>query len=142
MEHSYEIVNGRCIIPAGTTEICNMEFRDCPNLTSVILPEGLISIGRGAFEGCLNLRSVHIPASVRSISCGAFSSCCELESIEVAEDNPVYRSESNCCLTKDGRTLVFGCRSSVIPLRISVTGLARQRNTTGETNFRSRYQVK
>lgn len=31
------------------------------------------------------------------------------------EANPAYKSVNNCCLTKDGKTLVFGCAISIIP---------------------------
>lgn len=143
MEKEFEIIDEKCVITSGRKEIGRGEFMDyielvgieslvvelpdtierigdhafydVQNLTSINLPEGLVSIGENAFDGCENLKSIHIPASVRHIGREAFSNCCELGSIEIAEGNPVYRSESNCCLTKDGKTLVFGCRLSVIP---------------------------
>jgi len=41
--------------------------------------------------------------------------CNRLASIEVDAANPNYRAEGNCCLTKNGKTLVFGCKTSSIP---------------------------
>lgn len=72
----------------------------------------------GNFEniyGKWNLTCVEIPASVTTIEPREFFGCTGIETIRVAEDNPAYKSESNCCLTKDGKTLVLGCKTSVIP---------------------------
>lgn len=156
----FEIIDGRCVIPNGVTEILEEEFAGCQELREIVIPDTVVSIGPAAFfwctslkgvdihdgvkeigpqafEGCARLRSVTIPEGVKEldmtfyqcsnlreitiprsvikISHNTFSACTKLEKIEVAEDNPVYKSVSNCCLTKDGKTLVFGCATSVIP---------------------------
>lgn len=144
MEWNFEITTGKCVIPEGTEKVKEYEFAEddglvevelldslvsiesqaflnCSNLTSIRIPKSVTCIEDNAFEGC-GLKSIHIPAGVRKIGCEAFSECCELESITVDDDNPFYRSEGNCCLTKDGKTLVFGCRNSVIPRTVEVIG--------------------
>jgi hypothetical protein len=88
----FEIIDGKCIIPEGTATIPQKTFYNCWDLTCV-----------------------EIPSSVMTIEPGAFLGCPEIETIRVAENNPAYKSESNCCITKDGKTLVIGCKSSVIP---------------------------
>lgn len=184
----FEIIDGRCVIPHGVTEILEEEFADCQELKEVVIPDTVVNIGMGAFtechalqsvtipnsvtkiphsaffwctslkevlipdsvkeigpqafEGCAKLRSVtipegvkeldttfyqcsslkeiNIPSSVIEIGHNTFSACTRLERIDVADDNPVYKSAGNSCLTKDGRTLVFGCSSSVIPEGVKV----------------------
>lgn len=156
----FEIIDGRCVIPKGVTEILDEEFSDCRELKEIVIPDTVVSIGFAAFfwctslkdvyisesvkiigpqafEGCAKLRSVNIPDGVKvldstfyrcsnlreitiprsviKISHNTFSACTKLEKVEVAEDNPAYKSVNNCCLTKDGKTLIFGCATSIIP---------------------------
>ena len=143
----FEIIDGKCVVPYGTTEIGEGEFfvcedlrevelpdtverigryafDGCRNLVEIKLPESVITIEENAFRGCWSLKKIMIPASVRSIGYGAFSGCIEVETVKVDKNNPVYKSVSNCCLTKDGKTLVFGCKSSVIPRSVVTIGEA------------------
>jgi hypothetical protein len=95
-------------------EIGSQAFEGCCKLRCIELPDGMTTLG-SAFYRCANLRAVRIPKSLVHIDSLAFGRCLRLERIEVDEGNPAYRSVSDCCLTKDGRTLVFGCKGSVIP---------------------------
>ena len=52
----YEIINGKGIIPEGSTEIEMLGFRDCNELTSVVIPESVIKIGYSAFYGIGSFR--------------------------------------------------------------------------------------
>ena len=87
------------------------------------LIEGIEEIGREAFYG-VPLYELHIPKSVTSAEQWAFSGCDNLKSITVDEDNPAYTSPagSNVLLTKDGKTLIKGCPTSVIPQGITTIG--------------------
>ena len=184
----FEIIDGKCVIPEGVTEIADHEFHSVHELHEVVIPNSVIRIGQdsfdstglgeikipdsikiiehGAFSSCFglskvelseslvsigdyafsdcpirsiklpgtlahlgrssfgasNLVSIHIPSSVVSIGHGAFSDCSELERISVDENNPMYRSVSDTCLTKNGDTLVFGCKNSIIPKGVKYIG--------------------
>ena len=120
----FEIIDGKCVIPEGTDYIKDYEFHCSFDLREVVFPESLSSIGRGAFMGCWNLREIHLPAGLVEIEEEAFSGCCSLEVIDVAKGNPIFGSEGNCCLTDDGKTLVFGCKTSVIPYTVETVGRA------------------
>ena len=120
----FEIINGKCVIPEGIDYIEDYEFYCSDDLREVVFPESLSSIGREAFKGCWNLREIHLPAGLVEIEEAAFSGCCSLEVIEVAKGNPIFGSEGNCCLTDDGKTLVFGCKASVIPDTVETVGRA------------------
>lgn len=99
----------------GVTEIQKRSFSNCDKLKEVSLPSTVKCIHNEAFYDGWGLTSVEISAGVTTIEPGAFLGCPGIETIRVAEDNPVYKSETNCCLTKDCKTLIFGCKSSIIP---------------------------
>lgn len=101
-------------IPDSVVEIGSQAFEGCSRLRSIRIPDGVKELA-STFYQCSSLKEIYIPRSVTSIWHNTFSACTKLEKIEVAEDNPVYKSVNNCCLTKDGKTLVFGCSTSVIP---------------------------
>ena len=91
------------------------------SVKKVIIKSGATSIGDTAFWACEELMEVTIPDSVTSIGDGAFSSCMELSVITVGEENPVYYSKDNCVIHKESKTLVFGCKNSIIPTDDKVT---------------------
>ena len=147
------------VIPEGVTEISMNIFRDCTGLTSVVIPEGVKEIGYGAFSGCTGLTNIVIPNSVTvimssafsgctgltgivipegvtEIDCGAFGGCTNLTTISVSVDNPSYVSINDCCLSKDLRRLIFGCRSSIIPDGVSMIEWDAFRDCTGLTSIR------
>ncbi len=76
----------------------------------------IAEIENDCFES-LNIHSFRLPKSVTDLPLQVFLSCNEIDTLTVDPDNPAYMSPegSNVILTKDGKTLVVGCRSSVIP---------------------------
>ena len=81
------------------------------------------SIGDYAFKDCFELTSVTIPDSVTSIGGDAFDNCAGLISIKVSNENPVYHSTNNCLIATEAKTLLVGCKNSVIPTDGSVTSI-------------------
>ena len=79
----FEIKDGVCIIPEGTTEIGDYAFNSCDELTSIVIPNSVTSIGECAFEGCIGLTSIEIPNSVTKIDYGAFQDCNGLTSVVI-----------------------------------------------------------
>ena len=110
-------------IPHSVTSIGDRAFRGCTGFTSVIIGSGVTSIGEGAFDQCVKLTSITIPDSVTSIGDGAFGSCARMESLIVATGNKKYHSANNCIIETDAKTLVVGCKTSVIPSDGSVTSI-------------------
>ena len=94
---------------------------NCPS--SVIIDNGTLGIAGYAFEDCTGLTSVTIPDSVTSIDSYAFFGCTGLESINIEEGNPIYHSEGNCLIETESKTLIVGCKNSVIPTDGSVASI-------------------
>ena len=113
------------IIPTdgSVTSIGYVAFSYCTGLTSVTIPGSVTSIGYAAFSGCTGLTSVTIPNSVTSIGYGAFSGCTGLTSITVAKENTKYHSAGNCLIETESKTLIAGCKNSIIPTDCSVTSI-------------------
>ncbi len=96
-------------------EIGDYAFEYCGSLKSIEIPDLVTSIGDGAFEGCSSLKSIEIPDSVEIIDQCAFNDCESLETITVSKGNEVYHSNDNCLIETATKTLVVGCKYSVIP---------------------------
>ncbi len=95
--------------------IASGAFAYCTSLASVTISERVEIIDAAAFEYCESLASIIIPSSVTSIYYDVFRGCYNLTSIEVDEDNPKYHSSGNCLIETADKTLVSGCKNSVIP---------------------------
>ena len=90
-------------------------FSNCSNLSNVVFGTKVKIIPSYAFYGCDRLSSINITGSVESIGYRAFYGCSNLERIEVDAENHYYSGLNNCLVNISNKTLVLGCKSSVIP---------------------------
>ncbi len=118
------------IIPNNVTTIENYAFGHCVGLTSVTIPQSVTKLGVGAFANCTGLSSVTIPKSVVTIgndyevfgiSRNPFENCSNLTSIKVDPENSVYDDGggSNCIVETQSNSLLSGCKSTIIPNRVT-----------------------
>ena len=107
----------------SVTLIGDNAFLGCSSLASVTIGNGVTLIGSYAFSRCSSLTSITIPDSVKSISDSSFYGCSSLISIAVDKNNQVYHSAGNCLIETAIRTLILGCKNSVIPSDGSVTSI-------------------
>ena len=129
MEDTYSVIgyNG-----AATDVVIPVTYRNNPvtlircgafeqkGLTTILIPEGVTRVESKAFSYCPSLTSLNIPKSLTIIEESAFQRCNGLTSINVAGNNPKFHSAGNCLIETERKTLVLGCRNSVIPADDSV----------------------
>ena len=65
-------LSGELIIDKSITEIEDLAFLNCINLTNIKLPETLTTIGFNAFQYCVSLTSITIPSSVTTLKPNIF----------------------------------------------------------------------
>ena len=102
--------------------IDNYAFAYCTSLKSISLPDSLSTLGSGAFMFCENLTSIHIPKMARFFP-HTFMGCSSLSSVTVDPSSWYYVAGENCLIDKETKTLVLGCKDSVIPTDGSVTSI-------------------
>ena len=112
------------IIPNGITELGSSAFYGCIGLTSADIPNSVITIKQSVFNGCTGLQSVTIPSSVTNIGIYAFIKCESLESIIVDEANTTFDSRNNCnaIIETATNTLLWGCKTTIIPEDVTAIG--------------------
>ena len=110
-------------ISNSVTSIGSNAFYNCSSLRSITISNSVTSIGSNAFYNCSSLRSITIPNSVTSIGSNAFYNCSGLTSITVEQGNEVFHSAGNCLIQTESKTLILGCKNSVIPNDGSVTSI-------------------
>ena len=108
-------------IPDGITDIWDNAFNGCTSLKSIAIPDSVTYIGSNAFDGCTSLKGIILPKSVTEIGEFLFYGCASLGSIVVEKGNGVYHSAGNCLIETESKTLITGCKNSVIPNDGSVT---------------------
>ena len=91
----------------------------------MVLPADITQIYKYAFYNCKDLTSIRIGSNVTNIGDYAFSGCSGLTDIIVEEGNTKYYSVGNCLIETATKTLVAGCKTSVIPTDGSVTNIGK-----------------
>ena len=112
----------RITIPGSVSEIGEFAFSWCDGLESVTISDGVTSIGQYAFCDCNGLESISIPESVTSIGNAAFADCAKIN-LNVRSGNPVYHNDGNCIIETNSKTVIAGCKNSIIPSDDSATAI-------------------
>ncbi|MDE7158868.1 MAG: leucine-rich repeat domain-containing protein [Clostridiales bacterium] len=107
------------------------------SVTSVVIPDtynGVPVVG-ATLEDCTQLTSIVLGRNVFVLH--VLRQCSSLTSITVAKGNPYYYSVRNCVIMPKNKTLVGGCKTSVIPTDGSVTsiGIGAFLNCSGLTSI-------
>lgn len=106
---------GNCLVEVATKKL----IQGCS--ASTIPADGTVTeIGDYAFAGCTGLTTLHIPYPITNISGSAFMGCSGLETITASEGSTHYSAIGNCLIISGTRTLILGCKNSVIPTDGSV----------------------
>ena len=122
---SWELRNGKAILPEGYAKIENGKYEDCINLTSIVLPESVTEIGNSAFWGCENLKEIVFSDAITSVGDCAFINCKNLKKVVLPKS-----------LKTIGSSVFAGCENlKEIVIPDSVTSIGKElfgNNTFGE----------
>lgn len=110
-------------IPSKVTTIGECAFGFCVKLNKIVLPDSIKKIGKEAFEET-DITAITIPRNVQDIGTGIVADCDKLTKIVVNSGNKYYDSRNNCnaIIDKEEKTLIAGCRSTIIPSDIKIIG--------------------
>ena len=117
-------------IPETVKTIANSAFSSCTGLLEITIPNSVTSIGSQAFYSCTGLTKLTIGSGLTSLNSSAFGRCLSLTEIEISAQNSTYHSAGNCIITTASKTLLTGCKASVVPTDGSVTKIG-----SGAFNF-------
>ena len=112
-----------CTINNSTRIIAHGAFADCQKLASVTFGSNVTTIGSEAFANCSALTAISLPSTLSNLGDNAFSGCDKLAQISVNQNNKTFKSSGNCLIKTATKTLVLGCKASVIPTDGSVTAI-------------------
>lgn len=112
---------GAMTLPNSLVSIDSYAFSNNSIMKSLIIPEGVTTLNANAFERWTNMINLEIPATVSKIGNSVFQGAESLESIVVHPDNKYFYSKDNCVINTNNKTLVVGCKNSIIPTDGSVT---------------------
>ncbi len=101
-------------IPSSVQKIDYVAFAHCTNIASLTLEDGIKEIESNAFSE-IPITELNIPASVTTIGDNPFDQCSKLTAITVDENNQYFYSSGNCLIEKSSKTIISGCKNSVIP---------------------------
>lgn len=77
------------------------------------------------FSGCESIKSITFPKYLNLIGSSDIRGCPNLESISVKKGNKNFHSDGNCIIHTFTKTIVVGCKTSVIPTDYSVRGIGQ-----------------
>jgi len=104
------------------TTIGRSAFADVRStIAEIDIVDSITTISQLAFSNCIQLKSITIGQNVTMIGDKILIGCNSLESIVVLEGHPKYHSAGNCLIETATKTLIAGCKNSVIPVDGSVT---------------------
>ena len=144
------------VIPNDVTTLGGYSFINCNGLSSVTISTNLTSIEEDAFYGCDSIRSLTINCQnvdkwftnkrsiqylklgegVTSIRDGAFFGCSGLISISIASENTIYDSRNKCnaIIETSSKTLITGCKNTIIPNNVTSIGQSAFTSCSGLTS--------
>ena len=95
----------RVSLPDGLTNVGDLAFYDCDNLTAVVLPDSVEAVGDYAFAGCTDMTMLTLSSDLQTIGEAAFSDCYDLRSLDLPDGvesiglKAFYRCESLTTVT-------------------------------------------
>ncbi len=115
-----------CVIGTGKEAAIDIAKEGFITIPETLNGYTVIGIANEAFSGCREVTGFSIPKTVEQIGYGAFNYTPSLTSIIVDPANTVYNSANDCnaIIETATKTLVVGCKTTVIPDGVEIIGEA------------------
>lgn len=125
------------VIPKDVTCISDRAFFGCSDLSKITIPDGVTKIRFEAFRECSSLKKINIPSSVTEIGPSVFYDCDGLMEITVAPQNSKFDSRDGCnaIIETASNTLLYGCKTTVVPKSVTKIGPKAFARLTGITSI-------
>ena len=98
-------------------------FEKNETVESISLPDSVVHVGSFFCYMCPNLRMIRLGRYIDNQYTVIAGYCPQLDYLTVDPDNTKLRSDRNCIIETETKTLIYGCRGSVIPDDGSVTAI-------------------
>ena len=105
-----DVVDGKPVVC-----IAGSAFEGDETIVSVSLPDNVTQIGGFSFGYCPNLRMMHFGRNIMNQYTAGINGCPNVEFLTVEQGNPYLHSDGNCVIETGTKTMVLGCRNSIIP---------------------------
>ena len=110
---------GNVIVGIGASAIINNE-----EIEEIFIGDNIEWISRGGISNLPNLKTVHIGKNLNDITDYLFENCPNLKNVVIHPENPNFKFEGNCLLSKDGTKLLRAWNDSYqIPSSVTVIGI-------------------
>ena len=125
---TYTVSGGKATITG-----CASSTTGTVEIPATIAGYPVTTVATAAFADCAGVTAITIGKNVTTIGNAAFSGCTALAAITVDANNLVYTAKDNCLIEKSSKTLVAGCKNSIIPADGTVTAIGNMAfyNSTG-----------
>lgn len=99
------------------------------------IPNTITRVNSFAFYGADCIKNLTIPATITSLGSLVFAACSNIESIVVDSGNTTYYSQNNCLIETSSKTLILGCKNSIMPSDVTAIGYGAFYGCTGLTSI-------
>ncbi len=106
--------NSRIPTDGSVVEIADHAFSSVEGMTELVIPDCITKIGIGVFRNS-DVQSIRIGKGLTDFAPDTFLGCEALTSIWVDAQNPKYIAAGNCLIDRAAKSVVLGCKTSVIP---------------------------
>ena len=97
-------------------------FYGCSNLKEILIPDSVTSVAYWAFAYCTNVNNIEIGKGLTKFDNCVFRGCSNIEKLTVSDENTNYYSENNCIIQKSNKSIILGCKNSIIPNNVVIIG--------------------
>ena len=116
-DNSLDLACINSVIPddGSVKKILDCAFSRINGLTEIIIPSMVEQLEDSAIYQCEHLKRIEFGKDVWYISATAIIECPQLSELTVVDENPRFYSQGNCVIDFERKTMVLGCKNSIIP---------------------------